>query len=90
MALVHGNVEYLDELKVPGRLKLVEGREFTAHGVRGRLRFRRAVKPHDGTEPWVEGFDRDGRWRSIRPDRIRTVHAKAKTSPPPQIPPRRK
>ncbi|MCP4968227.1 MAG: hypothetical protein GY926_23705 [bacterium] len=90
MALTHCNVDHLDEWKIDGRLKLTPGREFTVQGIRGRLRFSRAVKPHDGTPAWVEGFDRDGRWRSIRTERVRTVHTKTKTTPPPGIPPRKR
>jgi len=47
------------ECRLPGRLRLVEGREFTAVGIRGRLRFRYAVRTTDG-EFLLEEFDRDG------------------------------
>lgn len=77
----------IEELKVPGRLVLTPGREFTAEGVRGRVRFVRGVIPDDG-EPWADGHDRDGRWRSIRISRIRKVHSKSKTKPPKQFKPR--
>ncbi len=75
-----------EEIKIPGRLVLTPGREFTARGIRGRLRFRRAVIPEDG-EPWVDGHDRDGRCRSVRISKIKTVHAKSKTKIPNQIKP---
>jgi len=68
------------ECRVPGRLKLVEGREFTATGVRGRLRFRYAIRTTDG-EFWIEAFDRDGRFRSLDPGRVRRVHSKSKLHP---------
>lgn len=68
------------ECRLPGRLKLVEGREFTAVGVRGRLRFRYAVRTTDG-EFWLEAFDRDGGFRSIRPERVKRVHSKPKLHP---------
>lgn len=80
-------ITVVEELKVPGRLVLTPGREFTAHGVRGRLRFKQGVIPEDG-EPWADGYDRDGRTRSIRISKIRKVHAKSKTKPPDQIKPR--
>lgn len=76
-----------EELKISGRLVLVPGREFTANGIRGRLRFVRGVVPAEG-EPWADGHDKDGRYRSVRVSRIRKVHAKAKTSPPDQIKPK--
>ncbi len=68
------------ECRLPGRLKLVEGREFTATGVRGRLRFRYAIRTTCG-EFWIEAFDRDGRFRSLAPGRVRRVHAKSKLHP---------
>jgi len=68
------------ECRVPGRLKLIEGREFTATGVRGRLRFRYAIRTVDG-EFWIEAFDREGRFRSLAPGRVRRVHAKSKLHP---------
>ena len=61
--------------RIPGRMVLVQGREFTAAGVRGRLRFRHAIVTAAG-ESWVEAFDREGRYRSLAPDRVRTVHRK--------------
>ena len=69
----------LDEVRLPGRLKLVAGREFTATGVRGRLRFRHGIRTTDG-EFWVEAFDRDGGFRSIHPDRVRRVHSLSPSS----------
>lgn len=68
------------ECQIPGRLKLVVGREFTVRGVRGRLRFRHAVRT-DAGEWWVEGWDLDGRCRSVDPSRVRVVHAKSKVRP---------
>lgn len=75
------------ECQVPGRLRLVEGREFTAVGVRGRLRFRYGVRTIDGGF-WLEAFDRDGGFRSIDPGRVRRVHRKARMAPVPKIKPR--
>ncbi len=66
--------------QIPGRLKLVAGREFTVRGVRGRLRFRHAVTTNTG-DTWVDGWDASGRCHSICVDRVRTVHAKAKLHP---------
>lgn len=66
--------------QVPGRLKLVEGREFTATGIRGRLRFHRAVRTTDG-EFWIDAYDIDGRYRSLRPERVKRVHSKSKLHP---------
>ncbi len=66
--------------RIPGRLVLVRGREFTATGVRGRLRFRHAIVTTDG-ESWIEAFDRDGRYRSLAPERVRTVHRKPRLHP---------
>lgn len=68
------------ECRVPGRLKLVEGREFTATGIRGRLRFRYGIRTTDG-EFWIEAFDWDGRFRSLAPGRVKRVHAKSKLHP---------
>ncbi len=64
----------------PGRLVLTPGREFSARGVRGRLRFRHTITTDCG-ECWVEAFDRDGRYRSLDPSRVRTVHRKPKLRP---------
>ena len=63
--------------RIPGRMVLVQGREFTATGVRGRLRSRHAIVTTTGNS-WVEAFDRDGRYRSLSPDRVRTVHRKSR------------
>lgn len=68
------------ELQVPNRLTLTPGREFTATGIRGRLRFHRGVLPDNG-EPWADAYDKDGRYRSIRISRIRRVHRQCKTRP---------
>jgi len=68
------------ECRLPGRLKLIEGREFTVTGMRGRFRFRYAVRTTDGAF-WLEAFNRDGAFRSIRPERVKRVHAKAKLHP---------
>lgn len=76
-----------DEHQVPGRLKLVGGREFTATGVRGRLRFHHAVRTIDD-QVWLEAFDRDGRYRSISPDRVRRVHVKTRMGRLPSVAPR--
>ena len=76
------------ECSLPKRLKLVPGREFTARGVRGRLRFR-GVQRNGLGEWWIEAFDCDGRWRSIAPDRVRRVHRKSRTVPVPGLPARR-
>ena len=66
--------------RIPGRMVLTSGREFTASGVRGRLRFRYTITT-DAGECWIEAFDRDGRYRSLSPDRVRTVHRKPKLRP---------
>jgi hypothetical protein len=63
--------------RIPGRLVLTTGREFTTTGIRGRLRFRYTVTTDSG-ECWLEAFDRDGRYRSLDPARVRTVHRKPK------------
>jgi hypothetical protein len=69
------------EVRLPGRLKLVPGREFTVSGIRGRLRFRHGIVTDNG-EFWLDGWDSEGRCRSVHPDRVRTVHRKSKTRPP--------
>lgn len=69
------------DYRLPGRLKLTAGREFSVTGERGRFRFRHAVTTDTG-ECWVEAWDREGRWRSIRPERIRVVHTKTRTRRP--------
>ncbi len=76
-----------DEHQVPGRLKLIAGREFTASGIRGRLRFHHAVRTIDG-HVWLEAFDRDGRYRSVSPDRVRRVHVRSRMGRLPSVAPR--
>jgi hypothetical protein len=76
-----------DEHQVPGRLKLVGGREFTVNGIRGRLRFHHAVRTIDG-HVWLEAFDRDGRYRSISPDQGRRVHRTSRMGRLPSVAPR--
>ncbi len=68
------------EYLIPGRLKLIVGREFSVRGLRGRLRFRHAVTT-DGGDVWVDGWDTAGRCHSIGIDRVRVVHAKSKVHP---------
>lgn len=68
------------EFRVSGRLKLVPGREFSVSGERGRFRFRHAVVTDSG-ERWIEAWDARGRFRSIRPERVRVVHAKQRLRP---------
>lgn len=74
--------QVVDEITIPGRAPLAPGVEFTARGVRKRLRFRRAVITPNGS--WVDAYDQDGRARSIAFDRVTTVHRTRKTRPPQQ------
>ncbi|MEZ5407691.1 MAG: hypothetical protein R2761_06680 [Acidimicrobiales bacterium] len=69
------------EFSLPGRARLVTGREFSVRGERGRFRFRHAVTTDTG-ETWVDAWDGEGRCRSLRPERIRVVHVKSKVRPP--------
>lgn len=80
----------VDEITIPGRATLSPGTEFTARGIRGRLRFRQAVHTPDGS--WVDAHDKDGRTRSIALDRVTRVHRDRRTKPPQQWkpPPRRR
>ena len=71
------------EFRLPGRARLVAGREFSVRGERGRFRFRHAVTTDTG-ETWVDAWDGEGRCRSLRPERIRVVHVKSKVRPPRQ------
>ena len=73
--------EIISECRLPGRLMLVPGREFTVAGIRGRLRFRHMVRTDTG-EVWLDGWDSEGRWRSVRPERVRTVHRKVEDPAP--------
>lgn len=69
------------EFRLPGRARLMPGREFSVRGERGRFRFRHAVTTDTG-ETWVDAWDGEGRCRSLRPERIRVVHVKSKVRPP--------
>lgn len=69
------------EFRLPGRARLVPGREFSVRGERGRFRFRHAVTTDTGAT-WVDAWDGEGRCRSWLPDRIRVVHVKSKVRPP--------
>lgn len=53
------------------------GTELTVRGIRGRVRFVKHVVT-DKAE-WVDAIDRDKHFRSIAPERIRTVHRLNKT-----------
>lgn len=66
------------EVKVNGRW-LTPGTEFTVRGQRGRMRFVRHVSYITGSVEWVDCFDKNKQFRSFRPDKIRTIHAKKKT-----------
>jgi hypothetical protein len=58
---------------------LTPGIEIKIRGERGRFRFDRHV--HNGNVEWVDVRDQDGRFRSFRVERIKTVHIKQKLRP---------
>lgn len=53
---------------------LSPGIEVKIHNEKGRFKFERHVI--NGDVEWIDVRDKDGRFRSFRPDRIRTVHIK--------------
>lgn len=58
--------------KLHGR-EVAEGDELTVRGIRGRVRFLRHVTT--GAAEWVDVIaPLEGGWRSVRPERVRTVH----------------
>jgi len=60
--------------------RVSSGRELTVEGM-GRVRFCALVtNPRNGAR-WLDVIDRHGRWRSARPDRVKTVHTKIKARP---------
>ena len=61
------------QTRVHGRW-LTPGTEFKVAGERGRFRFTRIVETDSST--WIDARDKDGRFRSFRTDRVRTVHIK--------------
>jgi hypothetical protein len=65
-----------DEFRPEGRHPLTTGREFSVTGHRGRVRFRHAVTNTRTGDVWIDAWDKDGRARSFRPERIRTVHSR--------------
>ena len=52
------------------------GTQVSVTGERGRFEFVRHVV--NGDHEWLDVRDRDARWRSFSPDRIRRVHYKRK------------
>lgn len=56
----------------PSGRHLTPGTELKIEGQRGRFRFRQYVDT--GKAQWIDVFDKDGRCRSFRLDRVRTVH----------------
>jgi hypothetical protein len=63
---------YTAETTIHGR-HVTRGTELAADGIRGRVAFIAHVRHVDGVE-WLDVVDTRGRSRSIRPDKIRTVH----------------
>lgn len=58
---------------------LAPGTEVKIRGERGRFRFDRHV--FNGSVEWIDARDQDGRFRSFRIERIKTVHIKQKLRP---------
>ncbi len=56
---------------------LEQGQEFHVTDERGRFRFIRYVAR--GTTEWIDCWDRDSKYRSFRPDRVKRVHRKQVT-----------
>jgi hypothetical protein len=53
------------------------GTELKVTGIRGRVRFVKHVRTP--TAEWIDVIDRDKHFRSVKPERIRTVHRIKKT-----------
>lgn len=53
-----------------------KGTELTVRGIRGRVKFIKHVRTPKAE--WLEVLDRDQHFRSIYPDRVKTVHWKKK------------
>lgn len=65
--------------RLNGRL-VEDGTELTVRG-KGRVRFKaHVVNPRNGAE-WLDVIDRRGRWASVRPEAVSTVHRLAKGRP---------
>lgn len=64
-----------------GRCILTLGTEVSVRGERGRFRFQYATTASAGAVSltFIGGLDGAERWRSFRPERVRTVHRIAKT-----------
>lgn len=64
-----------------GRCILAPGTEVSVRGERGRFRFQYATKASSGAVSltFIGGPDGAERWRSFRPESVRTVHRIAKT-----------
>lgn len=67
-----------DEYQANGR-HITRGTELRITGERGRFRF--VTHTTTPTSEWVDVWDKDGRWRSFNPGRIRTVHVKRRMRP---------
>lgn len=67
-------------IKLRGR-RVTPGVELSLRGERGRFRFERHVaNSATGTE-WLDLRGPNGEWRSVREERVRTVHRVAKARP---------
>jgi hypothetical protein len=65
-------MSYTQETTLHGR-RVLRGAELSVTGIRGRARFLCEVTTPDG-KVWWDIITADERARSIRPDRVKTVH----------------
>ena len=55
------------------------GTELSVKGIRGRVRFIKQVTTSTAT--WIDVFDRDAHFRSVRPAAVKRVHRISKLRP---------